>query len=113
MNEGDLVICPVASASGSIKVRPALVLRALPTYDDYLVCGLSSQLWQEIPGFDEILLLTATNNLRITSVIRLSFLAVVKSSDVRGKTGQIPDDLLIDLRQRLANHLIGVRSAQS
>jgi len=106
MKEGDIIICPVASASGSTKVRPALVLRALPTYDDYLICGLSSQLWQEIPGFDEVLLPDAVNKLRVTSLIRLSFLAVVNVSDIRGGMGHVSASMLATLKQRLADHLI-------
>ncbi len=105
MNEGELIVCPVVSASGSIKTRPALVLRALPTYNDFLICGLSSQLWQEIQGFDEILTPDARNGLRVPSLVRLSFLAVVKSADVRGKMGNIPDSLLNTLCGRLAEYL--------
>lgn len=36
------------------KLRPALIVRKLPgRYDDWLICMISSQLNQEIPGFDE------------------------------------------------------------
>ncbi|WP_461049056.1 type II toxin-antitoxin system PemK/MazF family toxin [Spirosoma arcticum] len=105
MNEGDIIICPIASVTGSAKVRPALVLRSLPTYSDFLTCGISSQLWQEISGFDEVLTPDRSNNLRTSSVIRLSFLAVVKPSDVRGVIGRVPDSVLNTLRRRLADHL--------
>ena len=36
------------------KLRPALVLRKLPDHhEDWLICMISSQMAQEIPGFDE------------------------------------------------------------
>ena len=36
------------------KLRPALVVRKLPgRYEDWLVCMISSQLNQEVTGFDE------------------------------------------------------------
>lgn len=38
------------------KLRPALVLRALPgRYDDWLVCMISTRLYHAVPGIDEII----------------------------------------------------------
>jgi mRNA interferase MazF len=37
------------------RLRPTLVLRRLPgPYDDWLVCMISSQLWHEVTGVDEV-----------------------------------------------------------
>src|SRR5713226_4976018 len=43
-------------AYGSIKNRPAILLREFPPYRDFLVCGVSAQFRQEVKGFDEIVL---------------------------------------------------------
>ena len=46
MNEADLVFTPLPQANGLVKLRPAVLLRQMPGYGDWLVCGVSSQLHQ-------------------------------------------------------------------
>jgi mRNA interferase MazF len=40
MNEGDIVFAPLPQADGRIKNRPAVLLRRLPPFGDWLVCGV-------------------------------------------------------------------------
>lgn len=44
MKEGDVVLTPLPQADGMIKNRPAIILREMPPYRDFLVCGVSTQL---------------------------------------------------------------------
>jgi mRNA interferase MazF len=53
MKEGDVVLTPLPQADGKLKNRPAVVLRVMPQYGDLLVCGVSTQVHQEVAGFDE------------------------------------------------------------
>lgn len=80
MKEGDVVFTPVPQANGAVKNRPAVILRGLPPYKDFLVCGVSTQLLQLITGFDEVISPAdadfASSGLKSASVIRLGFLAV-------------------------------------
>lgn len=46
MREGDIVLTPIAQADGRVKNRPAVLLREMPPFGDFLVCGVSSQLRQ-------------------------------------------------------------------
>jgi len=46
---------PLPQADGKIKIRPALILRIMPNYNDLLVCGISKQLHQCVKEFDEII----------------------------------------------------------
>ena len=55
MKEGDIVLTPLPQANGQSKNRPALFLRAMPPFDDALVCGISTQLHQQVAGFDEVI----------------------------------------------------------
>ena len=55
MKEGDVVLTPVPQADGAIKNRPAIILREMPPYRDLLVCGVSTQLNQQVKDFDELL----------------------------------------------------------
>lgn len=50
MKEGDVILTPVPQADGKIKNRPAVILRELPPYKDFLVCGISTQLNQLVKG---------------------------------------------------------------
>ena len=54
MKESDIALAPLPQADGRTKNRPVLLLRKMPPYEDYLVCGISTQLRQEVVGFDEI-----------------------------------------------------------
>lgn len=70
-------------ASG--KQRPALLLGKLPgSYDDWLICMISSQIHQYIQDFDEIVDKNdadfTQSGLKTSSVIRVGRLAVVAES---------------------------------
>ncbi len=52
---GDIVLASLPQADGKTKLRPALVLKQMLPYKDLLVCGISTQINQEVLGFDEII----------------------------------------------------------
>ena len=93
MKEGDVVLTPIPQANGRIKNRPVIVLRELPAYRDFLVCGVSTQLRQYIEGFDEIISSAdqdfQQSGLITDSVIRLGFLAVLPRNSIIGAIGDI------------------------
>ena len=110
MTEGDVVLTPVPQADGQIKNRPAIVLREMRPYGDLLVCGVSSQLNQQVPGFDTVILPTdadfAASGLVSTSLIRLGFLAVVPRRSVAGSIGAISPERHKRLLKTLSDYLI-------
>jgi mRNA interferase MazF len=55
MKEGNIVLVDLPQSGGGSKLRPALILRQLPKYNDFLVCGISTQINQYIKDLDEIL----------------------------------------------------------
>ena len=111
MKAGEIVLLRLPQANLlSGKLRPVLVLSNLPgPFGDYLVCGISSQLHQEMPDWDERLTAAdddfTTSGLKVPSVIRLNWLAVVYPSASAGTLGSIASERLARLRQRLAAHL--------
>ena len=109
MNEGDIVLIPLPQADGQLKPRPALALRIMPPYGDLLFCGISSQLHQEVKGFDDIIDVKAADfsksGLRVTSLIRLGFLAVLPVKDVVGTLGSVDSSRHQTLLQRLSDYL--------
>ena len=110
MNQGDVILTPVPQANGILKNRPAIFLREMPPYRDVLVCGVSTQLHQEVKGFDQLVdqndLDFAATNLRTTSLIRLGFLAVIPRSAVIGSIGSVSPDRHKRLLKRLSDYLI-------
>lgn len=65
-------------SDGTTKNRPTIILREMPPFRDVLVCGVSTQLHQEVKGFDEVITPIdsdfAENSLLGKSLIRLGFL---------------------------------------
>ena len=55
MKSGDIILASLPQADGKTKLRPALVLKQMLPYKDLLVCGISTQINQEVLGFDEII----------------------------------------------------------
>jgi mRNA interferase MazF len=109
MKEGDIVITPLPQADGQVKTRPAIILRAMPPYGDFLVCGVSTQLRHEVVGFDDSIRPSdadfAASGLKAASLIRLGFLAVLPASSLLGAIGSIDRARHLRLLDRLVNHL--------
>ena len=99
-----------AAADGATKNRPVLLLRELPPFGDYLACGLSTQLHQAVPGFDETVSKSdsdfASSGLLADSLIRLGFLAVLPRQRILGAIGQIAADRHARLLRTLSKHLV-------
>jgi mRNA interferase MazF len=110
MIEGDAVLTPLPQADGQLKSRPAVVLRTMPPHGDFLVCGVSTQLRHESPGFDDVVRPDdpdfADSGLKAASLIRLGFLAVLPVSGFLGAIGSISPDRHRRLLRRLADHLM-------
>jgi mRNA interferase MazF len=92
------------------KLRPALIVRRLPgRYEDWLICMISSQLSQEIHGFDEIIkpddLDFKDSGLKMPSLIRVSRLAVVSADMLLGQLGQLNDTRIRGIKQKLSKWL--------
>ena len=54
MTEGDISLTVLPQADGQRKSRPVVALRKMPPFDDWLVCGISTQLHHAVEGFDEV-----------------------------------------------------------
>jgi len=110
MQEADVVLTPVPQANGAIKNRPTIILREMPPYKDLLVCGISTQLHQRVPDFDEIISPSdtdfVTSGLRAESLIRLGFLAVLPRRNIIGSVGSISSERHQRLLKTLSDYLI-------
>jgi mRNA interferase MazF len=105
MTAGDVVLTPLPQADGRTKPRPAVLLKKMPPFGDWLLCGVSTQLQQEVVGFDDIIDLShadfAGSGLKAASLIRLGFLAVLPPEHLLGTLGTVS----VERRLRLLNRL--------
>jgi mRNA interferase MazF len=109
MTEGDIALTPLPQSDRGVKARPAVLLRRMPPFGDWLVCGISTQLHQQVVGFDEVIAPShpdfADSGLKAPSLIRLGFLAVVPSGQFLGVLGSVADDRHARLLQKLSAFL--------
>jgi mRNA interferase MazF len=110
MKEGDVDLTPIPQANGQIKNRPALFLREMPPFNDALVCGISTQLQQQVPGFDEIVRRQdgdfSTTGLVSDSLIRLGFLTVIPRNKIIGSIGAIAASRHKQLLTNISDYLV-------
>lgn len=110
MKEGFVALTPLPQADGQVKNRPTIALREMPPYGDFLVCGVSTQLHQQVIGFDEIIERShadyAMSGLKSPSLIRLGFLAVLPASAFVGSIGSISRERHRHLLRRLSEYLL-------
>jgi mRNA interferase MazF len=113
MKEGDVILVPLPQADGQRKPRPAIILKIIPPFGDFLVCGVSTQLRQQVRGLDELILRTdkdfAESGLQIDSLIRVGILAVYMQQQVIGDIGEISSELHHCLLKQLAEFLISTK----
>jgi mRNA interferase MazF len=111
LNPGDVVLIALPQIGGTAtKLRPALVLAALPgPYQNLLLCGISTQLHQLQANWDELIQPGdadfAASGLHRASIIRLSYLYAADPVEIAGVIRQIESARLQRLRQRLSDHL--------
>jgi mRNA interferase MazF len=109
MIQGDVVLTAVPQANGIVKNRPAILLRAMRPFGDWLVCGISTKLNQAAPGFDEIISPDdedfEASGLNSMSLIRFGFLSLVPSKKIAGEIGQISSERHQRLLKTLSNYL--------
>lgn len=110
MKEGDIILTPLMQADGMMKNRPALLLRELPPFGDFLACGITTQLHQAVPEFDEVISRAdsdfAASGLVADSLIRLGFLAVLPRQRILGSIGQVAAERRARLLRVLSKYLV-------
>ncbi len=113
---GDIVLIRMIRASTStLKLRPALILKALPgPYQQWLACGISSNLDNQSSDWDERVSHGspdfAATGLHRESLIRLSYLQGVSEVLIQGVVGEVDPAVVRRLCDRLATHIAAVDS---
>jgi mRNA interferase MazF len=110
MRPGSVVVVPLPQANGAVKNRPSIILREMPPFRDWLICGVSTQLRQAAKDFDELISPEdadfVLSGLREKSLIRLGFLVVAPRNKIAGSIGSISAERHKRLLQRLSEYLV-------
>jgi mRNA interferase MazF len=105
MKAGDIIRIPLQQSDGIVKPRPVLLLKKLPPFGDWLVCGITSKLRHEVKDFD--ILITdihpdfTNTNLPKPFLIRLGFIGRVQEEKIEGVVGNISDTTYLQLIKNL------------
>jgi mRNA interferase MazF len=95
MKPGDVLLTIMPQADGSQKARPVLLLCRVPPFDDFLVCGITTQLGNAVPGLDEIVSASdgdfKATGLKATSLIRTAYLALLPAARFNGRIGSVTE----------------------
>jgi mRNA interferase MazF len=109
MQGGDVALLHMSQPDGTKKHRPVLLLKQVRPFDDWIVCAVSTQLHQEVKGFDHLILDTsvefAATGFKQSSIIRLGMISTVSKSSMPGVIGKISATILQTLKERLAAHI--------
>ncbi|MGI8788279.1 MAG: type II toxin-antitoxin system PemK/MazF family toxin [Pyrinomonadaceae bacterium] len=110
MKESDVIIAAFPQSDGSLKRRPALILREMPPFRDFLICGISTQIRQRVENFDEIISSAdddfEESGLDADSLIRLGFLLVLPRTQIIGAIDEISKERHKKLLQNLTDYLL-------
>jgi len=109
MKVGDVVRWTFVQGDGQSKMRPAIVLAAVPPFNDWRVCAVSSQVHREVKGLDLLVEEGHTDfhlmGLRTTSAIRVAQLTTLPDRSIQGTMGSISGATLVLLKARLQEWL--------
>jgi mRNA interferase MazF len=110
MQEGDIALAAIPQADAQQKIRPVVLLRRMPGRGDFLVAGISTQLQEQISGFDQPLFVGdhdfAQTGLTQSSVVRLGFLGLVPRTRIAGTIGSLTPERHHQLLRRLSSYLV-------
>lgn len=109
MEAGEIVRVDIPQADGKVKVRPALLLKQMRPFNDWLVCGISSSLGLEVKGFDLVVDETdrsfKSTGLKRSSLVRLGFLSTRPKEHITGVIGRLDKTSFRLLINRLSTYI--------
>ncbi len=110
MKSGRIILAELPQSDGKTKLSPALVIKVMPPFNDFLVRGISSQLHQSVVGFDEIIDYNDNDfkesGLVQKSLIRLGYLAIIPINIVVGSIGNVSLARLSNLKQKISSFIL-------
>ncbi len=109
MKPGDVVRWAFVHGDGQRKMRPAVILGAVPPFNDWLVCAVSSQVQRAVKDLDIVIDSRHPDfhrtGLRMESVVRVAQLTTLPDKVVQGSIGEVSPGTLREIKERLRKWL--------
>jgi len=106
---GSIVKATFVQADGKVKSRPAVLLKVIPPFDDYLICAISSQTRHYIEGLDLIIDPNhkdfSHSGLTSPGIIRAAMITMVPTEIIEGIIGELSLDTYFLLISQLITFL--------
>lgn len=100
-----MVLVKLPQADGVKKLRPAVVIRQVPPFDDWLLCAVSKQTHNAVPDFDFLIDETHPEygrmSLKCASVVRLGKLYAMPGKEIIAEIGVVSETMYTTMIQRL------------
>lgn len=93
MEAGDVIRWAFVQADGRTKLRPAILLKRVPPFNDWVICAVSTQVHRYRPGLDILLDIGHPDlkraGLPFASVIRTAYLTTIPEQRIDGSLGRL------------------------
>ncbi|MBP8034642.1 MAG: transcriptional regulator [Bacteroidia bacterium] len=107
MKPGDILKVKLQQADGKFKSRPAVAIKQIAPYNDWIVCGISGSIGLEVKGLDIIIDNRHSDfltwGLPYSGIIRVGFISNISSKYIEGSLGKVSDAT----HQHIIDNLIG------
>lgn len=107
---GNIVLSQLPQADGELKNRPLFLLTQMPGMGDWLVCGISSQLYLALHDFDELIGESdpefSATGLKSAGLIRTGFVGVLPETRFQGILGGLREARAKSVLGRLGHYLV-------
>ncbi|HYV94742.1 MAG TPA: type II toxin-antitoxin system PemK/MazF family toxin [Chitinophagales bacterium] len=109
MEVGTIVKAAFLQADRQIKIRPAVIIKLIPPYNDFLICAISTQTHLFVEGLDiRIEKHSAdftSSGLLQESIIRVGMLASVPKNMLQGAIGKTSQPMCEQILRQLRNFI--------
>ena len=109
MEEGAIVKVSLPESDGKIRSRPALILKRIPPYNDWLMCVISGGVHNRVDGLDILIDVKHPDflsmRLKYPALIRAGFLFTLSEEKIEGTIGSVGKATLKELKKNITDFI--------
>jgi mRNA interferase MazF len=96
MEKGSIVLIGLPQSDGSYKTRPAVLLKKIAPYNDWLLCIISTKIQNQIKRVDILVDEShpdfRNTRLKTASLIRVAMIYTIPLHSIQGKIGSVSNN---------------------
>jgi len=109
VKEGSVILASFPQADRKIKLRPAVILKIIPPFDDYLVCAISSQIHNYVEGLDILIDESHVDfnywGLPNAGIVRSGMITMISTEIIKGRIGELSKETYLQVVDQLIKFL--------